>query len=110
MDTPICLGHGHTLHAMGSPLVFHAAVSAFTSHNESHVFDAALFGLVGIQHFNLPVPPIGIAAVHAEKLSRKECCLVAAGTSLQRNNSVFLVHVIFRQQQHLHLVEQPFFL
>src|SRR6266699_1744794 len=110
VDTPIRLGHGHALHAMGSPLVFHTAVSALTPHDKRHVFDPALFGLVGIQHFNLPVPSIGVAAVHAEKLPGKERRLVAARAGLHRNNSVFLVHTIFGQQQHLHLVEQPFFL
>src|SRR5712691_801938 len=73
-------------------------------------FDPALFGLVSVQHFYLPVPLISIAAVHTEKLPGKERCLVATCAGLHRDDSVFLVHVVFGQQQHLHLVEQLFFL
>src|SRR6266699_4498883 len=34
VDTPIRLGHWYALHAMGSPLVFHTAVSALTPHDK----------------------------------------------------------------------------
>src|SRR5579875_373315 len=80
MNTPIGLGNGHALYAMGAALVFHAAIGSPALHDKGNILDAALLGLIDVHHFDLPAASLGVAAVHAEKLGGKKCGLITAGS------------------------------
>src|SRR6266516_5840063 len=97
MDTPVCLGHRHTLDAMRAALVLHATVSALAPHHKRDILNSTLLSLVRIQHLDLPTIVIGIAAVHAEDFACKERSFVTTSSTMDGHNRVFLVHNVFRQ-------------
>src|SRR5579863_8600502 len=105
MNTTIRLCNRHTLHTMGAAFIFHAAECSLASDNERHILDATLVSLISIKYLNLPTASIGIAAVHAEQFSGEEGGFIPTCTSLNGNDSIFLIHTIFGQEQQLHLCE-----
>src|SRR5947207_3351523 len=97
MDATVGFCHWNTLYSMGTPFVFHAAVCAFALHCKGNVFNTSLPGIIHIHHLYFPAMCIGIAVVHTEEFASEECCLITTSTSLNSDDSIFLVHDIFWQ-------------
>src|SRR5713101_3568428 len=110
MDASICFGDGDTLDTMGPAFVFHATVDILPPDDERHVFNSALFRLISVKYLDFPTSSIGIAAIHAIQFACEKCGLITASSTLNRDDSIFLIHFIFGQERDLDLFEQLLFM
>src|SRR6266568_4971569 len=94
MDTPVGLGHGDALDAVRASFVLQTVIRALAFDDEGNILDASLSRLIDIQDFDFPAPPFGVACIHTVKLAREKGRLVTAGTALDGDDSIFLVHNI----------------
>src|SRR6266566_3317314 len=104
MDASIGFSNWNSLDTMRTAFVFQAAISPLAFHLKGYIFNTTLCSFVDIKNFNLPVPIVSIATVHAKKLSSEKRCLITTGASLNGDNSVFLIHAIFGQQGYLRVL------
>ena len=108
VDAPLAFGRRHALHAVAARFKFEFAVCAQPDQSHDHFFIAAQIAFVGGDDFGLPAVALGIAAVHAQQIARKQRGFVAAGTGADFYEYVFVVVGIFGQQQFLQFKIQPF--
>src|SRR5437764_11913581 len=109
MDTPVCLRNRNPLDTMSAPFIFQAVIRTFALDDKGNIFDTALPGLIEIQDFDFPTSSFSIAAVHTEEFACEKCCFIATGTRLDSDDSILLIHNIFRQQGYFYLFEQLLF-
>ena len=105
MDASIGFCNWNSLDTMRTAFVFQAAIRPLAFYLKGNIFDTVLGSFVDIKNFDLPVPIVSIATVHAKKLSSEKRCLVTTSASLDGDNSVFLIHAIFGQQGNFNLFE-----
>src|SRR6266566_3971732 len=105
MDTPTSFRDRDPLDAVGATFIFQTAISALAFHNKGDIFDASLLGFVDIQDFDLPPSIISVAAVHPKEFAGEKRCFVTTSSSLNCDDSIFLIHNIFGQQGNLDLFE-----
>src|SRR5437764_15232274 len=98
MDTPIGFSNRNTLDTMRTTFVLKTAIGTLAFYLKSYIFDTTLGSFVEIKNFNLPVFIVCIATVHAKKFSSEKGGLITTRASLDSDNSVFLIHIIFWQQ------------
>src|SRR5579862_8622750 len=82
MDTTIGFCHRDALYTVRATLVFDTAVGALTLDYKGNVFDAALFGIIDVQHLNLPASVVRVAVIHTEQLACEESGLITTGSTL----------------------------
>src|SRR5947209_3763327 len=105
MDASIGFCNWNALDTMRPTFVFQAAISPFTFYFKSDIFDTILCSFVDIKNFYLPAFAIGVATVHAKKLSSEKSCLITTSARLNCDNCVFLIHIVFWQQGNFYLFE-----
>src|SRR5450759_4842198 len=103
VDTPLRLGHGHTLHAVYPALPFEPRVSAAPPHLEDHLLETAQPGLVVAKNLGLVAMPLGPAGIHTEQVSGKQAGLIAPGARPDLDDDILVVVRVFQQQQALQL-------
>ena len=99
VDAATGFGGWHALHAMDAPFVFEAAIGAVAMDFERDFFVATDTVFAGIEQFDLPAHPLGIAQVHAVEVGRKQGRLVATFALAQFHNHAALVVGVTGKQQ-----------
>ena len=79
VDASLGLGLGHALHAMAAAFVLQLAIDPFAFDAEDHFLEAAQFGGVQVEHFDLPAFGFGVVLVHVVQVAGEQRGLVAAG-------------------------------
>ena len=99
MDTALGFGLGYALHAMRARFEFEFGEDPLASHSANDFAIAAMLARAFAEGFDLPTLPLGVAAVHAQQIARKDGGLVAAGTRTDFEVNVTTVARIGRHQK-----------
>ena len=99
VDPSLCLGGGHSLHAMRARLETQPRVGALADDAADHLAVAAVLARILGDEFDGPAVALGVARVHAQKVAREDRRLVAAGTRTDLEEDVALIVRVLRHEQ-----------
>ena len=99
MDPPARFGFGHPLHAMDAGFVFQPGEDALALDPDRGFLDPAQFGFRQFQHLEIPALPLGIAAIHRQKVAREQGGFLAPGSGTNFDEGGAGVGGVFRQQR-----------
>ena len=77
MDASAALSLGHALHTVHARFVFHAGKNAIPRNPRDDLFDAAQFGFLVFEDFQLPAFVLAIALIHPQEIPREKRGLIA---------------------------------
>ena len=101
VDAALVLGFRHALHAMHAGLELHSRENALAADARHDFLVSARIRVAGRKNLHFPALQVGIALIHAEKIRREQCRLLAARACANLKNGAFFVRRILRQKHDL---------
>src|SRR5690554_5390466 len=101
MNTTLRLSFGNPLDTMRTRLKFQLRIDIMPLNGGNELFVTAVLARTFCEHRHLPALALGIAAVHAEQITRENSRFVAARASPDFQEDTACITRIFWQQQQL---------
>ena len=108
VDAALGLGDRYTLDPVSAGFKLQPGVSTFTFDHEGDFLVSADSDLIFRKDLNMPAAGFRIMGVHAEKVCRKQCRFIAAGTGTDLNDDIFGIPRVLGDQQGSDLLFQLF--
>ncbi len=107
MDTALCFGGRHTLHAMHTAFIFQRAVDTVARDRQHYFLEASRCALARRGDGHVPAAAFTVFHIHLAEVAGKDRGFVAAGAPADFEYCVFSVLGICRNQQKLYFLFEP---
>ena len=104
MPLAVGLGDRNALHAVDAAFVLEAGIRTAAADGEGTFLHAAQLGLLGVYRFHPEAAALGMAAVHADKVSREKAAFLAARAAAHLDDDAAVIVRVAGKQQDAKLI------